>query len=176
MASQETLRNVIFGRRSIRKYQQQEVEEEKIQKILEAGMAAPSAVAKDPWHFIVCTHPDTLKRISEGLPNGKMLADAPLGFVICGDIRQAHGNQMSYMIQDCTAAIENMLIAIHMLQLGGCWLGVHPREDRVKHIQDLFTLPETIIPIACISVGYPAEEKEARTRFDPNKVHYERWS
>jgi nitroreductase len=79
------------------------------------------------------------------------------------------------MLQDCTAAIENMLIAIHGLGLGACWLGVHPRGERVQHIQSLFSLPENIIPVSCIAVGYPAEKKEARTRYDKKKVHYEQW-
>ena len=166
---------LIFGRRSIRKYKSTAITEDKVQKILEAGMAAPSAVGKDPWHFIVVTDPKALKKVSEALPNGQMLAEAPLGFIICGDIDQAHTNELSYMLQDCSAAIENMLVAVHGLGLGACWLGVHPREDRVNHIKAFFNLPDHIIPIACISVGYPAEQKAPRTRFDAKKVHYEKW-
>lgn len=166
---------LILGRRSIRKYETIPVEKEKVQEILEAGMAAPSAVAKDPWHFIVVTDSRALEKVSEALPNGQMLADASLGFIICGDIHQAHTNELSYMLQDCSAAIENMLIAIHALGLGACWLGVHPREDRVNHIKGVYSLPDHIIPVACIAAGYPAEQKAPRTRFDLKKVHYEKW-
>ena len=167
--------DIIFGRRSIRRYKQMDVEDEKLQKILEAGMAAPSAVAKDPWHFIVSKNPETLKEVSKALPNGQMLGKASAGFIVCGDIEQAHSNQTSYMLQDCAAAIENMLIAAHALGLGACWLGVHPREKRITHIQNVFQLPENIIPISCISLGYPEEQKSPRTRYDSNKVHYEKW-
>lgn len=167
--------DLIFQRRSIRKYQSDEVEDAKIHVILEAAMAAPSAVAKDPWHFIVVKDKNILVNISNGLPNGKMLASAPLGIVVCGDINQAHDHQLSYMIQDCTAAIENILLAVQATGLGACWLGIHPRDDRVMHLKNLFNLPEHIIPISCIAIGYPGEAKEARTRYNDEKVHYDQW-
>ncbi len=175
MTQLENKLDIIFGRRSIRRYKPDAVEVEKTQKILEAAMAAPSAVAKDPWHFILLKNKETMKNIASALPNGQMLAEAPLGFVVCGDLNQAHTNEISYMLQDCSAAIENMLIAIYGLGLGACWLGVHPRKDRVEHIKSVFELPENIIPVSCISVGYPLEEKSSRTRFDKSKVHYDKW-
>lgn len=167
--------NSILGRRSIRTYEDKPINDEMIQAILETAMAAPSACAKDPWRFIVVREKEALNKIADGLPHGQMLRSAGVGFVICGDINAAHDNQLSYMLQDCSAAIENLLLAVHNIGLGAVWLGVHPREERMKHITQLFSLPENIIPIACIAVGYPAESKEARTRFDPDYVHYEKW-
>ena len=162
--------DLIFARRSIRKYKDEPVPEEMIQDILDAAMAAPSACCKDPWHLIVVTAKDMLAKISEGLPHGKMLADAPLGIVVCGDIDKAHDNQLSYMLQDCSAAIQNMLLAVHALGLGACWLGVHPREDRIAHIKGLLDTPDNIVPISVLAIGHPAEEKEPRTRFDESKT------
>lgn len=165
----------IFARRSIRSYEDKCISEETVKDILEAAMAAPSAVGKDPWDFITVTKRETLKKITEELPNGQMLADAPLGIVVCGNINKAHGNELSYMLQDCSAAIENILIACSMLELGACWLGVHPRENRIEHIKKLFNLPENIIPVSAIAIGYPMEEKNSRTRYNKDSVHIEKW-
>ncbi len=165
----------IFKRRSIRNYQEKEIPEDVVDDVLKAGMAAPSAVAKDPWRFIVERDSKLLESISEGLPNGKMLAKANVGLVVCGDIDVTHGNEMSYMLQDCSAAIENILLAANALGLGACWLGVHPREERIAYIRELLEIPENVIPIAVISLGYPKEEKEARTRYNNDYIHYGKW-
>lgn len=166
---------IIFERRSVRRYQDKPVTEDMVKDMLEAAMAAPSAVARDPWHFIVVRDKQMLARIAEGLPNGKMLADAGVGIIVCGDIEKAHDNQVSYMIQDCSAAIENMLVAASALGLGACWLGVHPREERIAYIKDIFGLPENIIPVAAISIGLPDEHREARTRYVSSAVHMEKF-
>jgi len=165
----------IFSRRSIRAYEAKAVEDSLVKDLLEAGMAAPSAVCKDPWRFVVVKTRDMLTRISEGLPNGKMLASAGVGIVVCGDIREAHDRQLSYLLQDTSAAIQNILLAASALGLGACWLGVHPREDRIAHVRKLLGLPEEIIPVSVVSVGWPSEKKEPRTRYAEAKVHHERW-
>ena len=167
--------NEIFKRRSVRVYKEDIIRDELVKDILESAMSAPSAVAKDPWEFIVLRDKTRLAKVAEALPNGKMLADAPLGIIICGDISRAHGNELSYLLQDCSAAIENVLLACSMLGLGACWLGVHPRPERISHIKNLFKLPENIIPVSAIAIGYPAEEKTARTRYSDKYVHKEKW-
>lgn len=165
----------IFTRRSVRKYRDQEVPEEVIADLLAAGMAAPSAVARDPWHFLVVQERQTLARIIELHPHARMLRQAPLAFIVCGDLNLAHGQELSYLLQDLSAAVENILLAANALGLGGCWLGIHPRAERVAGIRQLFGLPENIIPMSGIALGYPAEQPEPRTRFKPERVHRERW-
>ena len=165
----------IFRRRSIRKYQEREIPPSIVKELLEAGMSAPSAMAKDPWHFIVIRNNETLKAVASALPNGKMLEEADTGFVICGDISVAHGNELSYLLQDCSAAIENILLAAPALGLGACWLGVHPRQDRIDAIRKIFSLTDNIIPIAAIALGYPDEEKSPASRYSEAAVHYEKW-
>ncbi|MEK6775554.1 MAG: nitroreductase family protein [bacterium] len=165
----------IFSRRSVRKYQEREVPDRMITDILEAAMAAPSAVKKDPWHFIVVRDQETRNRIAEILPYGKMIARAPAGMVVCGDILKAHDQLESYMLQDVSAAIENALLAASTLGLGACWLGVHPRQERMAGLTRLFSLPDNIIPICAIALGFPAEDPEARTRYNPDLVHLEKW-
>ncbi len=167
--------DLVFARRSIRKYADREVPDTAVRDLLEAGMAAPSAVAKDPWHVLVVRDKARLADIARGLPNGGMLADAGVGLVVCGDIDTAHDHQLSYMLQDCSAMIENILLAATALGLGACWLGVHPRQDRVAHIKALFGLPESIIPIAALAIGWPDDEAEPRTRYDASRVHLGEW-
>ncbi len=166
---------IIFKRRSIRHYQAGNIAPETVQDLLKAAMAAPSACAKDPWRFIVVTNKDTLNRIADGLPNGQMLRYAAAGIVVCGEQDQAHDGQLSYLIQDCSAAIENLLLAASMLGLGACWLGSHPREDRLLHLRRVLEIPASILPVSVVAVGLPAENKDARTRFDATKVHHEKW-
>lgn len=163
------------GRRSIRVYAPGEVTDEMIQAILEGAMSAPSAVAKDPWRFVVIRNRETLKQLAAKLPNGQMLVTAEVGIVVCGDITAAHDRQLSYMLQDCAACVQNLLLAVHALDLGACWLGVHPREDRVAHIKQALGLPQSVIPVCAVAVGHPGERKEPRTRFSGAFVHYEKW-
>lgn len=165
----------IFGRRSVRVYSNAQVDDDTLRLLLEAAMAAPSAVAKDPWRFVVVRQQSTLSEIASALPNGRFLAKAALGIAVVGDIDAAHDRQLSYLLQDCSAAIENLLIAASILGLGACWLGVHPREDRIKRIREILCLPDNILPVAMVSVGYPAERKEPRTRYSDKYVHHERW-
>jgi nitroreductase len=165
----------IFERRSIRVYAPGEVSEEQVQKLLAAAMAAPSAASKYPWRFVVVRKRQTLSRIAAVLPYGQMLGSAALGIAVCGDLEAAHGQQLSYLLQDCSAAIENLLLAAHILGLGACWLGVHPREDRIKSIKEILSLPASVIPVACISIGHPGESKEPRSTYNSDLVHFEAW-
>lgn len=165
----------IFSRRSIRKYIDKEVPEEMINDLLEAAMAAPSAVAKDPWHFIVVRKRETLNKIVDIMPNAKMLLQATAAFIVCGDINKAHTQEESYLLQDLSAAVENTLLAANRLGLGTCWLGIHPRQDRLSGIRQLFGLSDNIIPMCGIAIGWPGETPGTRTRYNNERVHMEQW-
>ena len=167
--------NFIFGRRSIRAFTADPVSDETVRTLLDAAMAAPSAAARDPWRFVVVRERTTLAKIADVLPNGHFIAGAALGLVVCGDLTAAHDQQLSYLLQDCSAAIENLLLATHVLGLGGCWLGIHPREERMRKLSDLLALPRSIIPVGGLAIGWPAERQPPRTRFNPEFVHYEKW-
>lgn len=170
----ESLR-FILSRRSIRAFVPGEVSDAQVLQLLQAAMAAPSAVARDPWRFVVIRRRPTMEALAQLLSNGDMLKSAALAIVVCGDIEAAHDRQLSYLLQDCSAAIENLLLAAHGLGLGACWLGVHPREERTRKIKELLGLPEAILPVACLAIGLPAENKPPRTRYQPAAVHYETW-
>jgi nitroreductase len=167
--------DLIFSRRSIRAYERRPVPDDLVRDILDAAMAAPSAVCKDPWRFVIVRERETMRRLSDALPNGKMLAEAGVGIIVCGELAAAHDGQLSYLLQDTSAAIQNALLAASALGLGAVWLGVHPREDRIAHVRALLGLPAGVVPVCIVAVGWPAERKPPRTRYAEDKVHRERW-
>jgi nitroreductase len=167
--------NLIFGRRSVRIYAPGEIDDSTVKRLLEAAMAAPSAMTKDPWRFIVVREPTSLKTLAEALPGGKMLAAATLAIVVCGELEAAFERQLSFLLQDCSAATENLLLAAHGLGLGACWVGVHPDEAANRRLKSLFGLPGAVLPVAVVSLGVPGEDPGPRTRFNPQSVHRERW-
>jgi nitroreductase len=164
----------IFSRRSVRLFTRELVSDVQIEAILQAGMSAPSARAKDPWRFVVTRRAEDFEAMRSIAPNGSMLRGAAAAFLVCGDINQAHENRESYMLQDVSACIENMLLAINGLGLGGCWIGIHPRQQRVEGMRNYFNLPDSIIPIAAIALGHPAQKPEKRTRFRADYILVDR--
>ena len=165
----------IFARRSVRRYTGEAVTDGEIRDLLEAAMAAPSACARDPWCFVTVRDRAALDRLAAGLPNGQMLRQAAAAIAVCGDPARAQRNLESYLLQDCSAAVENLLVAAAALGLGACWLGVHPVEDRMDHIRKLFGVPAAILPVAAVALGRPAEFPGPRTRYRDEAVHAGKW-
>ena len=165
----------IFTRRSVRRFTGAPVTDAEIRDLLEAAMAAPSACAKDPWDFIVVRGQAALVKLADVIPNGPMLRQADAAIVICGDPARAHRGLESYLLQDCSAAVQNILLAATALGLGACWLGVHPNEERMTPIRRQFGVPENIVPVAVIALGRPADFPEPRTRFRAEAVHAGAW-
>lgn len=174
-ATPESHLSLLFGRRSIRVYSPGEINDATVTKLLETAMAAPSAMTKDPWRFVVVRDRQTLSQLAAALPGGKMLVTAALAIVVCGDMDSVFDRQLSFLLQDCSAAIENLLLGAHALGLGGCWVGVHPSEDSVRRLKQMLSLPGPILPIAAISLGHPGEQPGPRTRFNRDYVHFEKW-
>ena len=163
--------DIILSRRSIRKYTDEAVSDADMNALLEAGMAAPSSRNLKPWHLVTVTSRETLDRLGEAHPHGKMLFTATAAIAVCGQIDISP----DYWVQDCSAATENILIAAAGLGLGSCWLGVHPREERIEVIGAILGIPVETGILSLIAIGHPAEEKEARTQFDESRVHREAW-
>jgi nitroreductase len=166
---------LIFGRRSVRIYSPGTVDETAVRTLLEAAMAGPSAMTKDPWRFVVVRRTETLRELAAALPGGKMLATAAVAIIVCGDQEAAFEQNISYLLQDCSAATENLLLAAHGLGLGACWVGVHPGAESIRRVRELLALPESIVPVAAIAVGRPGEQLPARTRYNESYVHAEKW-
>ena len=163
----------IMTRTSIRQYTDQTVSADTIETLLRAGMAAPTAVNKQPWHFVVVTDREKLNGLAVANPNAGMAQKAPLSIVVCGDMKKTlEGPARAFWIQDCSAATENILLAAHALGLGAVWTGLYPNEDRAKAVSELLKLPETIIPLCAIVIGYPAEQPQPKDKWLPENVSY----
>lgn len=168
----ETL-EAIFTRRSIRKFSDRQIQESDINRLLKAGMYAPSANNSQPWHFVVINERELLDRIPTFHPWSKMCFQAPLAIVVCAYVPA--GKKFDLWVQDCSAATQNILLAAHAIGLGGVWLGVHPREERIAGVRDLLGLPEEVHPVSIVVLGYPDEQPETPERFDLAKVHFNQW-
>jgi nitroreductase len=163
----------LITRRSIRKYSDYPVSRDIIEKIVKAGMYAPSAVNCQPWHFVIIDDTKIFNDIMDVHPYSKMLEGAQWAILVLGDEKLEHAP--GYWAVDCGAATQNILLAAHAEGLGAVWLGLHPREERKKAISELFSLPDHILPFSLISLGYPAEEKETPDRYKKDRIHYNQW-
>jgi nitroreductase len=162
----------ILTRRSIRKYQPEPVDEDLITRILQAAMSAPTAT-NQAYDFVVVRKPETLKAVGTFHPHASMLSQVPVGIAICGDPqREALPGRW---IMDCSAATQNILLTAHALGLGACWVGIYPVEERIKGLRGLLALPEHVIPLCVVAIGYPAEIKKPSQRFRPELIHREKW-
>lgn len=163
----------IMTRTSVRAFTNQNVETDKIEKLLRAAMAAPSAMDKRPWHFIVVTDPDQLTAIAQQTPNARMAARAPLAIVVCGDMnKEADGWERDYWIQDVSAATENILLAAHGMGLGAVWTGTWPSQERCAAVANIVGAPDNIIPFATIVIGYPEGEVNVKDKWDVANISY----
>ena len=170
---EDAVLNAIMTRCSVRQYQDKPVEQAKVEKMLRAGMAAPTAVNRQPWHFVVVNTREALDRLAGANPRGGMLRSAPLAIVVCGDMNKAlEGKGQEYWIQDTSAATENILLAAHAMGLGAVWTGAWPMEDRVKSISEALQLPEHIVPLCTIVIGYPKGDAQPKDKWKPENVSY----
>jgi nitroreductase len=165
----------IYARRSIRQYEDKPVEKEKIELLLKAAMAAPTAMNSKPWEFVVVTTPEILEKIRSALMFGKF--NAPVAIAVCGNTLMFKRPMASkFWVQDCSAATQNMMLAAVGLGLGTVWCGVHPVHVFTKRISEILALPSHVKPLNVVYIGYPAEEKTPRTQYDQSRVHWERFS
>jgi nitroreductase len=164
----------ILSRRSIRRFTDQPLDKETITLLLQAAMAAPSAVNSQPWEFIVITDPEVLAKVRSKLPFARH--NAPVGIVVLGSPERANNSAgRMFWEQDCSAAMENMLIAAVGLGLGAVWVGIHPVAPFVKGVREALDIPEAVTPLGMMHVGYPAEEKPARTQYAEHKVYWQKY-
>jgi len=165
--------DAILSRRSIRKYTTEPVPEKLINELLEAAMSAPSSSNGQPWHFVVIDDRRILNEIPKFHPYSNMLREASAAIAVCGDLQLERSK--GCWVEDCSAATENILIAAHAQGLGAVWLGIHRREERVAGIRQLLGLPDHILPLCLVSIGYPAEKKPRENRYNPSRIHHNRW-
>lgn len=159
----------IFHRVSIRKYESRPVEPEKIEKLLRAAMAAPSAGNQQPWEFYVVTGRECVARLSGVTPYSGCAKGAPVVFVPC--FREKCWSAPARLL-DLSAATENLLLEADALGLGAVWMGIAPHEGPMQRVREILRVPEELHPFALIACGYPAETRERQDRYDPSRVHW----
>ena len=164
----------IFDRRSVRTYTDRDVTPQEEEKLLRAAMQAPSAGNEQPWEFIVLRDGEQMLKIEEGQQYATMLKTAPLAIVVCGNT-ECQRFPHDFWVQDCSAAIQNLLLEAVHLGLGGVWMGVYPVPERVENIKKVLSLPESVIPLGVIAIGQPAQQPQPADRYLPERVHRDRW-
>lgn len=161
--------NAIFHRVSIRKYQEKPVEPEKIEKMLRAAMAAPSACNQQPWEYYVVTDKTKIQELSETSPYAGCAKNAPVVFVPC---YRKELRAPLYADIDMSASVENLLLEADTLGLGAVWMGISPVQERMEAVEKVLDIPETLSAFALVSCGYPAESRPQQERYDETRVHY----
>lgn len=168
--------NNIMTRVSIRNYTDQKLDSVQLDKILRAGMAAPSAADMRPWNFIVVDDPATKKAITENIHPATAAERAPQIIVVCADMNKTLDRDgRDYWILDCSCCMENMLLAAHSMGLGAVFMGVYPQMRRVEFLSELLKTPDNIVPMAMMAVGYPAEQVAIKDKYDASLIHTNVW-
>lgn len=167
--------DMIMKRRSIRVFTREPVDKETLTQLLKAGMAAPSARNSQPWEFLVVTDEKLLGELQSKLKYGKY--NAPAAIVVLGNLEIAKNESaFRFWVQDCAAATENILIAAANMSLGTVWIGSYPKEDVIQTLREILDIPENVQPLSVIYVGHPAEEKPARTQYEEQRVHWQKYT
>ena len=165
----------IMTRTSIRQFKAQPVEQDKVDILLKAAMAAPSALNLQPWHFIVINDKETIALLS-----GKQPTSAPLMIAVCGDtdktmLPDGSTKLPDFWVEDVSAATENLLLAAHALGLGAVWTGVYPAMDRTAEVANVLNCPQNIVPLAVVRVGYPDESPEPKNKYKEENISYNKF-
>ena len=165
----------IMTRTSIRQFTDRPISKDTLDLLVKAGMAAPSAVNAQPWAYIVVTEKEVLDSLNNNHPYAN-LKTATAAIVVCGDLKKTkEGEAREYWVQDCSAATENILLAAHAYGLGAVWCGVYPVTERVNAVKGVLGIPEDIIPLNIITLGYPDENPEPKDKFKTENIHYQKW-
>ncbi len=174
-ALNDTLKT-IHSRKSVRSYTEDPVSREQLVALVRAGMAAPTAVNRRPWDFIIITDKAVLAELSDALPFAKMARFAQAAIVVTGDLeRQYGGREGSYWILDCSAASENILLAAESMGLGAVWTAVYPEKERIQAVKNILGVPEHVIPLNFIPIGVPDGDHRPQDKYDPGQIHFNKW-
>ena len=167
------VQEALLSRRSIRKYKDHKISKFEMDRILKAAMYAPSAMNLQAWQFIVIDNRDVLIETIKSIPYAEMLRQSAAAILVCGD-SLVEKNE-SWLLQNCSAVIQNILLSSHGLGIGSCWIAIHGMDDVYQNIKAQFALTENIVPVSLISLGYPDEVVKAEERFKKDKIHYNKW-
>ena len=167
----------IFSRKSVRSFTDQPVSRGQLDTLVRAAMAAPTGRDMRPWKFIIVDDRKVMDSLAVQLPYAKMLKEATAAILVCGDlsVTDDKGNPSGNWTFDCSAATENLLLAAESMGLGAVWTGVHPYDDRIALVKSAFHLPEYIIPLNMIPIGYPKGNPKPKDKYTTDNIHYNGW-
>ncbi len=163
----------IMTRRSVRAFTSEPVTDDELELVLRAGMAAPSASNERPWRFVTVREPESLSRLSHATPFARPVKGASAAIVVCTDRLQLR--YPGFWVIDCSAAIENLLLAAHAVGLGGVWIGVHPIAPFVSMVRRIIGAPRHVVPHSIVALGHPEQTPAPVDRYEPAWVHEEQW-
>ena len=166
---------VIHSRKSVRNFTGQAVSREALDTILRAGMAAPTAVGRQPWAFVVVTDRKTLDTLRDGLPYAKMLGKAGAAIIVCAMPEKAHDKKIEFALIDSTCAGENILLAAEAIGLGAVWTAAYPYKDRMDVVRKALRIPDDVIPLNVIPVGHPTGIDKPKNKYNPENIRWEKW-
>jgi nitroreductase len=168
--------DVIATRVSVRQFTGEKISAEQIDTLLRSAMAAPTAVNKQPWAFVVIDDQAVLDSLSQAVKSSRIENGASHAIVVCGDMSKAlEGEAQGYWVEDTSAATENLLLAAHAMGLGALWVGVYPISERVAAVKHIINAPEHITPMCIITLGYPNEQPEIKDKYKPENIHHNAW-
>lgn len=167
----------ILSRKSVRNYKTDSkgeritISEDTLRAIVRAGMAAPCAMNRQPWEFVVLSGKKEMNIFAEKMPKLRMLKSAGAAIIVLGN---PEVSKLWY--EDCSAAAQNILLAIEAMGLGGVWTGGYPLEDRVAAIKEALDLPDPYLPLCVIPLGYPAGGEKAKDKWKSEKLHFNKFN
>lgn len=171
ITKKEAALSAIYNRKSVRSFiKDRPVSDEDVQALIKAGMSAPSGKDTRPWEFVIINDRAILDKMAEELPTAKMLSQAPMAIVVCGDTIRS-----SYWYLDCSAATENILLAAEAMELGGVWTAAYPYRDRMATVIKHTNMPAQVFPLAVIPIGYPMGNHSVKDKYDEKKIHMNKW-
>lgn len=165
----------ILERRSYRVYKDLSVPDDVLENLLKAGMYAPSAMNSQPWEFLVMKDSEKKEAVSKLVSYWSMLKHAPLGILVMANTNGYRASTKEFFVQDCSASSENILLAAQAQGLGGVWLGLYPKMDKVQKIREIYNIPEHIIPFSLLSIGYSDKLLHPHTTYHAHKVHMDEY-
>jgi nitroreductase len=167
--------SVIHSRKSVRSFTGEPVGRETLDRLLRAGMAAPTAVNRQPWAFIAVTNRKTLDSLAAGLPYAKMLQKAGAAIIVCALPDKAYEKKAEFAIIDSSCASQNILLAAEALGLGAVWTAAYPEKERMDFVRKMLNIPQDVIPLNVIPIGYPTGVDKPKDKYNPDNIHWEKW-
>lgn len=171
--------DLLRKRRSIRHFEKRQIEQEKIDLLVEAMLRSPSSRGLNPWEFIIVSEEDKIAALAQSKPHGAtFLKDAPLAVVVCADPEKC-----DVWVEDCSIATLLVHLAATDLDLGSCWIQVRKRDHDAEksseqYVKECLDIPDNMVVEAIVAIGYPKMTKEGHERSSllDERVHYNKMS